>query len=300
MVKVSIITPTFNRERVLLRAIRSVQKQTISDYEHIIVDDGSTDNTAAEIRALNDDRIRYVKLEANSGANLARNKGVELARSQIVTYLDSDDVFIENRLQNVLTAFEQHPELNVFISSFYSIKHGEHRDSINPDVHLNSENFERALMAHAVCIAGSAISARLDAIKSVGGFTPYLARLQDRDFLLKLSRNQDVYMSSQVDWEKNESDDSISKPPIGYVAAFGFLAREHPDLIKRYPSLTIYHVARNIIRAILRNNWSVARSEYQSNLQFDELSFSKRDLVIGYLKGKKLRKEIVREISSKE
>jgi len=88
---ISIITPTYNRSHLLPRMVNSVINQTHKDWELIIVDDGSTDNTAEIIQPfLNDTRIKYVKKD-NSGAAHTRNVGVENSKGEYITFLDSDD-----------------------------------------------------------------------------------------------------------------------------------------------------------------------------------------------------------------
>lgn len=97
MPAVSVIVATYNRAPYLGQALRSVLSQDYSDFEVIIVDDGSTDATADMMSAITDTRIRYVP-QANAGRSAARNRGVALARSPLVTFLDDDDLWLPNKL----------------------------------------------------------------------------------------------------------------------------------------------------------------------------------------------------------
>ncbi|MCD7804505.1 MAG: glycosyltransferase [Oscillospiraceae bacterium] len=96
---ISVIIPTYNRSETIERSIRSVLNQTYSDLECIVVDDGSTDNTAEVVQSINDGRVRYYRLEHNSGACAARNKGIELAVGEYIAFQDSDDVWREHKLE---------------------------------------------------------------------------------------------------------------------------------------------------------------------------------------------------------
>ena len=279
-----------------MRAVRSVQRQTMDDYEHIIIDDGSRDETLDCVNGLEDRRVKLVSLGRNRGANFARNVGLEKAKSPLVTFLDSDDAFKSERLASVVTQFDQEPDLNVTISSFVTMRGGEARESINPSLFLSKELFEKALIYHAVCIAGSAISARLDTVRSAGGFTERLQRLQDRDFLLSVSQTTGVKLLSKVDWVKHESADSISVPLDGYVASFAALLTQHPHLKTDYPEFMKYHAARNIIKAVFKGRISTAMSEYQVNRSYADLDFSASELVRGYLRGKSLRRKFIQEM----
>ena len=96
---VSIVVPTYNREKELGRAIHSILQQTYVKYEIIIVDDGSTDHTMDAVQQFEDDRIRYIRLEQNQGAGHARNVGIQEARYDYIAFLDSDDEWLPDKLR---------------------------------------------------------------------------------------------------------------------------------------------------------------------------------------------------------
>ena len=102
MSTVSVIVPTFNRSKLVVNAIQSVLCQTYQDYEIIVVDDGSTDDTEQALRPYMD-RIRYV-YQANLGASAARNRGLQLARGKWISTLDSDDLWLPTKLEAQLNA----------------------------------------------------------------------------------------------------------------------------------------------------------------------------------------------------
>lgn len=95
---VSVVIPAYNRERCIKETIESVLAQTIDDLEVIVVDDGSTDRTKDVVLSFEDGRVKYI-YQKNSGANVARNTGMEVARGEYISLLDSDDLFIENHLE---------------------------------------------------------------------------------------------------------------------------------------------------------------------------------------------------------
>jgi glycosyltransferase involved in cell wall biosynthesis len=98
---ISCIIPTFNRAHFLPGAIRTVHEQKLSsvdEIEIIVVDDGSTDNTAGVVAALGDD-IRYIRLKQNRGVSAARNAGVHAARGECLAFLDSDDLWMPDKLR---------------------------------------------------------------------------------------------------------------------------------------------------------------------------------------------------------
>ncbi len=105
---ISIITPTYNCAKFIGVTIESVMKQTYENWEMIIVDDASTDNTEEIVRRYDDKRIKYVKLEKNSGAAIARNKAMKLAQGKYMAFLDSDDIWKENKLEKQINFMEEH------------------------------------------------------------------------------------------------------------------------------------------------------------------------------------------------
>lgn len=107
---VSIIVPTFNRAHIIKQAIESVQRQTYNNWELIIVDDGSTDDTDHVVSSFHDDRIVYCK-KANQGPSAARNKGVGIAKGTWVAYLDSDDILYPDYLEVMMESLEAYPKV---------------------------------------------------------------------------------------------------------------------------------------------------------------------------------------------
>ena len=94
----SIIIPTYNRANLIGKAIDSVLAQTYHNWELIIIDDGSTDNTRDVVRSYNDNRIKYFYQE-NRGRSAARNYGIDISKGDYISFLDDDDYYLENFLE---------------------------------------------------------------------------------------------------------------------------------------------------------------------------------------------------------
>jgi glycosyltransferase involved in cell wall biosynthesis len=107
--RTSFIIPTYNRIRLLPRAVESILAQTEQDFEILIIDDASSDGTEAMVKErFPDPRIRYVRLEENTGADNARNHGLDLARGDVVAFLDSDDEILPNALSRILPVSKEY------------------------------------------------------------------------------------------------------------------------------------------------------------------------------------------------
>jgi glycosyltransferase involved in cell wall biosynthesis len=98
----SIIIPTFNRENLILKALNSIQQQNYKNYEIIVVDDCSTDNTLSLIKNLNIINLKIISLKKNQGPGFARNEGIKFAKGEWIMFLDSDDVFLDNKFDEIL------------------------------------------------------------------------------------------------------------------------------------------------------------------------------------------------------
>lgn len=118
---ISIITPTYNCADYIQATVDSVRAQTYSNWEHIIIDDGSTDGTSALFQAYQDDpRIRYVD-QGKVGQSYTRNHGLRLARGEFICFLDADDLFLPDKLEKSLAAFAQHPHIDVLYGDYINI-----------------------------------------------------------------------------------------------------------------------------------------------------------------------------------
>ena len=112
---ITVIMPAYNAEKTIRQAVNSVIAQTVKDWELIVIDDGSTDNTVAILTELadSDSRIRFLQNEKNSGVSYTRNRAVALAKGKWIAFLDSDDIWQPEKLQKQLELSEKHPEMVV-------------------------------------------------------------------------------------------------------------------------------------------------------------------------------------------
>lgn len=109
----SILIPTYNREKLIKRAIDSVLNQTFPYFELIIIDDASTDNTQNIVQSINDSRIVYIKHEVNKGQNPAYNTGLRIAQGKYISFLDSDDEWLQTKLEETYKKFISDNELGL-------------------------------------------------------------------------------------------------------------------------------------------------------------------------------------------
>ena len=121
----SIIIPTYNRAHIIHRPIDSIIAQTFTDWELIIVDDGSTDHTQAIVDSYNDSRIKYIWQE-NQERSSARNHGIKLAKGEWICFQDSDDEYLPEHLQVLNEGIQTHPEYKVFRTGLFIFDDGKY------------------------------------------------------------------------------------------------------------------------------------------------------------------------------
>lgn len=116
MPKVSVIIPTYNREKYIVETVESVFAQTFTDYEVIVIDDGSTDNTSVVLKPYLD-RITYIRKQ-NGGQGSARNAGIKIAKGEYIAFLDSDDLWLPEKLEKQVKYLDQHPNMGLVFTDY--------------------------------------------------------------------------------------------------------------------------------------------------------------------------------------
>ncbi|BAU64179.1 glycosyl transferase family protein [Stanieria sp. NIES-3757] len=181
--KVSVIIPSFNCAKYISQAIESVINQTYKNYEIIVIDDGSTDNTQAIIKPyLN--KIRYF-YQTNQGVSEARNRGLDLARGELIAFLDADDLFLPHKLQEQVAIFEQQPKIGIVNSGFRVIKeNGDAVMDVEPWHEIPDLTPEVWLLHKPVL--PSAMMFRREWFDRVGGFNTRFFSSEDVEVTLRM------------------------------------------------------------------------------------------------------------------
>lgn len=231
--KVCVILPVHNGADVLMRAIGSVLDQELHEFELIVIDDGSTDDSAQLVRAIDDDRVRLIRLEENRGGNCARNEGIRASRAPLIAFLDSDDRYLPNKLSWVAAEFDRRPELDLLVDSFVKIRApGARKPEVvrkNPVIE-DRERFRTALFTRQLWKATPAITVRRETALKAGMFDETLRRLQDLDFLIRTSRFANCASTDQVLWVKYWDANAISVQD-NMIPANVELVRRHPEYL---------------------------------------------------------------------
>lgn len=157
----SVIIPTFNRANKLKRAIQSVLDQTFTDFELLVMDDGSTDDTESVVHAFVDSRIRYEWDQNSGGPATPRNRGIEAARAGWICFLDADDIWYSKKLEIVYRCIQSYPAIDVFCNNEFL------RDRSNGKTRLlkygpYEADFYRKMLVQGNRVSTSTVTARKD------------------------------------------------------------------------------------------------------------------------------------------
>ncbi|MEC4894091.1 MAG: glycosyltransferase family A protein [Oscillatoria sp. PMC 1051.18] len=182
---VSVIIPAYNAESTILETIQSVQQQSYTHWEIIVVDDGSRDRTLTILQDIVEPRLQIFSGD-NAGAATARNRGLKLAQGEFIAFLDADDLWTTDKLQLQLEALEKHPEAGVAYSwASFIDANGKFLYYQEPVFYQGNVYQQMLLVNFLVC--GSIPLIRKQAIESVGEFNSEIKSAHDWDFGLRLA-----------------------------------------------------------------------------------------------------------------
>jgi GT2 family glycosyltransferase len=169
-VTVTVVIPLFNKAPYISRALESVIGQSFTDFECLVVDDGSTDQGGAIVEGFRDPRIRLIR-QANAGVSAARNRGVEEARRPLIAFLDADDEWQTDFLAESVEAMKRYPEAVASFSNFMRAGSGGpvFRDGVR-ESRLLPDYFAFCLAHDGLGIWSSAVMVRREALRQAGGF----------------------------------------------------------------------------------------------------------------------------------
>ena len=183
--RVSVLMPVYNTERYLSDAVDSILTQTFTDYEFIIVDDGSTDSTWEILTRYDDPCIRLVRNENNIGLIGSLNRGLELARGEYIARMDADDISLPERLATQVQYLDSHPEVGVLGSDFQIIdeegnprgikKHPREHGLVKWKLYFNSP------------FGHSTVMMRRQLVCQVDAYQPDMRHAEDYDLWRRLS-----------------------------------------------------------------------------------------------------------------
>ncbi|OUQ51588.1 glycosyl transferase [Alistipes sp. An116] len=203
MPKISVVIPLYNKEKSIASTLQTVLNQTFTDYEIVIVNDGSTDNSVAEVEKIHDARIRLIN-QQNAGVSAARNRGVEEAKGELIAFLDADDEWKSEYLATQYHLSQKYPECSVFACNY---EFHDAEGNVTPtNIHklpfvgedgILINYFEVASCSHPP-LCTIAVMIRKNVLQAIGGFPVGVTLGEDLITWARLAVYYKIAFSKQV------------------------------------------------------------------------------------------------------
>ena len=257
---ISVVIPSYNRSNTIERAVKSVLAQPGVDLEVIVVDDCSDDNSGEVVRGMGDERVRFVRLDARSGACVARNRGVQEARGDVIAFQDSDDEWLPDKLEIQLKALDD-SGADVCFCRLNRHYMGKNARTIVWPAELGDENrfLDHVTLRRASYVSTQTIVARREVFDTVL-FDPKVVKSQDWDWIIRASMQHSVYYVAQPLVEQYLQPDSISVGYERFIQSRTYFLEKYSDICREDPQFKL-HLLRQLAhyKSLAGIN---ARSEY--------------------------------------
>lgn len=227
---VSVIIATYNRAKTIKESIYSVLKQSYSDIELIIIDDGSTDDTRNVVESINDSRIQYYRKE-NEGACIARNYGVQQSTGEYIAFQDSDDLWHADKLQKQMDIMDEyHPDvvfckMNMYVGD-------ELREILPPHIDYGFVSPIKNLY----CIGTQSLLGKREVFIE-NPFDSEMPRWQDFELLVRICEKCSLFCVDEPLVDYRVGEDSISKNGKKLIKACRLMWKKHPEINQKYPEM---------------------------------------------------------------
>lgn len=252
--EITVVLPTFNRWPLLSRALASVLSQEDVEFEVIVVDDGSTDETQEQLAALEDPRLRVLRQEHNQGVARARNRGVAGARAEWVAFLDDDDFWAPRRLREHLDTAD-HSSASWVYGPVLVIDDEAALLAVGP---ARKPGDLQARLFKTNAVGGpSTVSVRTDLVRAVGCFDERLSVLADWDLWIRLNNTAPGAACPTPLVAYSEHSENMQLTEWSTIPAeFRYLARKHREAAE---SMKVAFGGENYMRWVAQNHRRAGR-----------------------------------------
>lgn len=227
---VSVVIPTHNRAKLLIRAINSVLDQTFSNLEIIVVSDGSTDNTRDIVMKFEneDSRVRLIEVNPGKGGNYARNLGIKYAQGDYVAFLDDDDEWYCTKIFEQMQVFKQDADVGLVYTGCHIIYDDEKVEYLS--IGNSKGDLSKKILYDGGSIGTtSTIMVKKNLLNEVGGFDPELGAMQDYELCIRLCQLTKVGVVEKelINYYNYRSNQQISSLTQKYIEATKYILNKH-------------------------------------------------------------------------
>lgn len=275
---VSVILTTYNRAHLVMESIYSVLNQIYTDWELIIADDGSTDNTEEQVTAIPDARIRYYKMPHTGRTAILKNEAIRRAKGDLIAFIDSDDSWTENKLEKQVKLLHQHPDVGFSITDAITYKAGE---VLSPRTYTNRQGVEctnifNRLKENRFVVYNPTLVIRRSCFDKTGWFDEEMSFGSDYHFNMRLAWHyKAAIVYESLLWRRLHDANESSQIPVenyeGFVQTFEYLYR-HNMVSKKYLYKAKSHAFLHMAHVLKQQRkLPAAREHYWRSLKYDLL-----------------------------
>lgn len=267
MPKVSVIIPTYNYGKYIERAIDSILTQTYQDFEIIVVDDGSTDNTGEIIRSKQNDKIRYFYQE-NKGAPSARNKGIKESIGKYIAFLDADDEWFPNKLEKQIDKFQKASVRVGLVYSGLIYIWKENEDKVIKIVPTLRGNIFDSFLKVSVLGSPTPLIKKC-CFQKAGLFDERLPSCQDWDMWLRISKYYEVDFVSDILAKHHIHKNQITEKIELKIQGRKMMIKKYHDVLVNYPSILSIHFSELGKLNCVAGNWKEGFEYFLKAIKLD-------------------------------
>lgn len=292
---ISVVIPTYNRANTIDKTIESILNQTYKNYEIIIADDNSKDNTEEIINKYMEmyPFIKYVRHENNRGGSAARNTGAKIATGTLISFLDSDDQWIETKLEKEVECIKNNPDVDMIYSNMYLVDVEK-----GTTILYKQENFDDkyyGMLCKNIIGSTSLITIKRDVFNKLGGFEEGVPSCQDWDFYLNVAEKYNLIKIDEPLLKyyihSNSISGNLDRAIIGHKRILNKVAKllEENDIYSNQKNKILSCQHENIARIYVKfRKFNEAKKYYYKAFKLNPLNKSVVKNLIAMLLGEKI------------
>ncbi len=273
---ISVVIPLYNKASQIASTLRSVLAQTYQDFEIVVVDDGSTDNSLAEVGKVGDSRIRIIH-QPNAGVSAARNKGISAAKGEFIALLDGDDHWEETYLETQLQLAHSYPDCDVFATNYKLVDEvGNVQSTVLRRLRIEGEsgvldNYFEVASHSSPPICSISVMVRRGVFESVGGFPIGIRSGEDLLTWARLAcRYKIAFAINPLAWYYVPTTGPTGKVPGDLKSIHDTVGIELDKLLKEFPNsgvkeyIAFWYKMRARINIGRYNRWATVKCACKS------------------------------------
>ncbi|WP_028376137.1 glycosyltransferase family 2 protein [Leeuwenhoekiella sp. MAR_2009_132] len=253
MPKITVVIPLYNKANFIKETLQSVYAQNFTDYEVVVINDGSTDGSEHHVLSLKNEKTKLIN-QANNGLSNARNTGIEHALGSVICLIDADDIWLPNHLQKIANLIDSYPEAQLYGTAYSELL--PNGLLIKPKTNTGFKTTTLLIedffitSAQQPFITPSSFGFKKEIIRTIGGFDPTITYAEDTDFFIRANLNYKLAFDATTTCHyRYESENQITRSKLSFKKqpdyAKYLLENAGNYSLKRFINLNYYYLCNS-------------------------------------------------------